>query len=129
VDDGNQEDRPDERPQIISVKPGDLTEEEVDAIVGLQTPLVPDQLNLNLNKKLDDAPVAESEFLDKTDIAEEEQKMVFRKPGKRVSREEEDKDALSTNICKDNNSAKKQKQGSVMDKISNKSLLSFDHED
>ena len=47
LDDGNQEDRPDERPQIISLKPGDLTEEEVAAVAASDKSLLPDELNLN----------------------------------------------------------------------------------
>ncbi|OWA51987.1 KIAA1143-like protein [Hypsibius exemplaris] len=125
VDDGKQEDRPDERPQIISLKAGDLTEEEVAAIAERDSSLLPDELNLNAPL---DKPSKESEYAPttgtKSDDATTEVKMTFRKPDlKRPSTDDREKAPSK------GDTTKKAKQASVMDNVRNKSLLSFGLDD
>ena len=126
LDDGNQEDRPDERPQIISLKPGDLTEEEVAAVAASDKSLLPDELNLN-------APLGsttkESEFSSgtaKSDMDPEE-KMVFRKPTFKRPNPTPDEDNAKNPAKRVSSDAldKPKSSESVMDKVRNKSLLSF----
>ncbi|XP_055338393.1 uncharacterized protein KIAA1143 homolog [Paramacrobiotus metropolitanus] len=124
----NIDDRPDEKPTIVTLRPGDLTEEEVEAIEkqeadtnNSQPETEPDFVDLQSH-----ASVKGSEFATETEteISEEKRaaqpKVVFRKPHKRPTIDTGNPSATIGSAP-----AKKSKSASSMEQIQNKSLLSF----
>ncbi|GAV05816.1 hypothetical protein RvY_15891 [Ramazzottius varieornatus] len=117
-DRNDQEDRPDERPQIVALKSGDLTEAEVEAMTPRESePSTEETTSLADVKSTEgtsEYATGDSSTKEETDV-----KVVFRKPEKRPPTDGIDASSAS----------KKAKQESVMEKVSNKRLLSFDQDD
>ena len=97
------------------LKPGDLSEAEVEALLPPK-PSVSDTFP-NIDGK--SAGLSTDASDDQSTTEEVDVKVIFRKPEKRPTIEGGDLSSVST---------KKIKQESVMEKVANKSLLSFDQD-
>lgn len=105
-DDKDEDERDDELPVVVVLKPGDLSLEEADELIN----------------KLKDNDESESKF--------KEQKITFKKPEKLAEKRDANDDLNCTSTKKAKQDKKKTKKSdSEVKQIKNKCLLSFDDDD